>query len=295
MKFSVVIPTFNRADKIAHAIGCVIAQSYENWELLIVDDGSTDETEEVVRPFLSDDRIQYFFQNNRGVSAARNLGASKAKGGFLVFFDSDDWVETRWLEDFAESIDSCDNLVGYVSCGYYLAGKPFPPRRGREFSSEAYNSASGSFAIKKSVFNGVQGYDEELLQSENWELVARALAYCCREGLVVTSLPNSNLTWRHEKTRPEVAQRDLKRARTYLHLHKKYRLGGVLFHRRRRFLLGAAVNFARSGHLKESRKWFYQSFLRYPSIKAFLRIVCFEIPILRRRLWLSRKVAVVED
>lgn len=291
-RFSVVIPTYNRGPKVSQAIRCVIAQTFEDWELIVVDDGSIDNTSEIVSPFLEDDRVTYVCQKNKGVSAARNLGASKAKGTFLVFFDSDDESDCCWLEDFAEITYSQGSEVGFVSCGYNLVGKACPPRAGREFSSKPYNSASGSFAVRRSVFEDVGGYDECLHQSENWEFVARALCFCDSKGLAVLATPHCNITWNLEKTKSELAQRDFKRAKTYLHLHEKYRTGGVLFHRRKRFLLGAAVNFARSGSVKESRKWFYRSFINYPSLKALVRIVCFEIPILRRKIWLSRRFVI---
>lgn len=89
---SVIIPTYNRAHIISRAIDSVLKQTYSNWELIIVDDGSEDDTEEVVRRITKKNKgkIFYFKQQNKGVSAARNLGIRKANGDYISFLDSDD-------------------------------------------------------------------------------------------------------------------------------------------------------------------------------------------------------------
>lgn len=89
--FSIILPTFNRAYCLATAIQSVLDQSFESWELIIVDDGSTDDTQIIAEGFAnSDSRIQYLFQENSGASAARNYGIEKACGLYLAFLDSDD-------------------------------------------------------------------------------------------------------------------------------------------------------------------------------------------------------------
>ncbi|HPI71773.1 MAG TPA: glycosyltransferase family 2 protein [bacterium] len=85
---SVVIPTFNRADLLPAAIDSVLGQTYERLEILVVDDGSTDHTMEVLRPYA--DRIRVIAGEHRGPSAARNLGMRAATGEYLCFLDSDD-------------------------------------------------------------------------------------------------------------------------------------------------------------------------------------------------------------
>ena len=89
---SVVIPTFNRAGLIGRAIESVIAQVYQDWEIIVVDDGSTDETAAVVRGFAGrlGKRLSYIRQRNAGSSAARNRGIDESRGAFVAFLDSDD-------------------------------------------------------------------------------------------------------------------------------------------------------------------------------------------------------------
>jgi glycosyltransferase involved in cell wall biosynthesis len=87
--FSIIIPTFNRAHFIQNAIITVLNQSFEDFELIVVDDGSTDVTREVINSF-NDSRIKYFYQENKERSAARNNGISKSSGQYICFLDSDD-------------------------------------------------------------------------------------------------------------------------------------------------------------------------------------------------------------
>jgi glycosyltransferase involved in cell wall biosynthesis len=98
--FSIIIPTYNRAHIIRNVIEAVQLQSFLDFELIISDDGSTDNTEEIVTPLLKDSRIKYVAQSNKGVCAARNFGAKHANGKYLVFLDSDDTISEVWLKDF---------------------------------------------------------------------------------------------------------------------------------------------------------------------------------------------------
>lgn len=95
---SVVIPTYNRAAKVVEAIESVCAQTHSRWELIVVDDGSTDSTRaDIARGFGKDSRIKYVAQSNRGASAARNHGIALAKGEVIAFLDSDDLYFSGFL------------------------------------------------------------------------------------------------------------------------------------------------------------------------------------------------------
>ncbi len=82
---SIIIPTYNRADLIERAITSVVSQTYTNWELLIIDDGSTDNTKSIIEKYLSDKRIKYIYQENKGPGAARNNGIRKSLKSRLKF------------------------------------------------------------------------------------------------------------------------------------------------------------------------------------------------------------------
>ena len=156
--FSVVIPAYNRASSIGKIINAVIGQKSGDWELIIVDDGSTDETRKVVQSF-EDKRIRYHYQENAGVCAARNKGAKLANGRLLTFVDSDDWVSEDWLADFARVFE--EHQVDVVICDRTLTSEPGVARN---------RFLAGTFAISKALFLKVSGYDEAIRFGENTEL-----------------------------------------------------------------------------------------------------------------------------
>jgi glycosyltransferase involved in cell wall biosynthesis len=98
-KVSVIIPTYNRGYIVGEAIESVLSQTFDDFEIMVVDDGSTDNTRNVVN-FINDNRIKYFYKNNGGVSSARNMGLDKAAGEYIAFLDSDD----LWPENYLQTM-----------------------------------------------------------------------------------------------------------------------------------------------------------------------------------------------
>jgi glycosyltransferase involved in cell wall biosynthesis len=116
--FSIITPTFNRANMIGKAIESVINQTYANWEMIIIDDGSTDDTAQVIKKYtLNDHRIKYFYQNNQGRSAARNKGIDVAIGEYLSFLDDDDYYLEDFLFEFAIEIEKQKVKRPLLMCG----------------------------------------------------------------------------------------------------------------------------------------------------------------------------------
>jgi glycosyltransferase involved in cell wall biosynthesis len=103
--FSIILPTYNRASFLSQSIGSVIKQDYQDWELIVIDDGSTDHTKQVVNSF-KDQRIKYFYQENSERSAARNNGINQAQGAWLCFLDSDDEYLKQHLKIIHKEIES---------------------------------------------------------------------------------------------------------------------------------------------------------------------------------------------
>src|SRR5437763_11554370 len=101
--FSIIIPTYNRASMIEKTIQSALNQSYSDYEIIIVDDGSTDNTEQVVLS-IKDARIFYFKKENAERAAARNYGAHRAKGDYITFLDSDDVLYPSFLYNASETI-----------------------------------------------------------------------------------------------------------------------------------------------------------------------------------------------
>jgi len=123
---SVIIPTFNRARYVTKAIDSVLAQTYKDYEIIVVDDGSTDNTRQVLSPYM--ERIRYIYQDNAGVSAARNAGIRDAKGEWIAFLDSDD----LWLPRKLACQMDYMSIVGAKVCFTNVThtGEPGPLPRG---------------------------------------------------------------------------------------------------------------------------------------------------------------------
>ena len=95
---SVIIPVYNTAGYLKRCIDSVLGSSYEDWELILVDDGSTDHSLFICKQYCKADcRVKYFRQEHRGVSAARNRGATESQGIWIVFVDSDDYISPDFL------------------------------------------------------------------------------------------------------------------------------------------------------------------------------------------------------
>lgn len=115
-KISVIMPVYNTEQYVSRAIWSVLKQDYMNWELLIIDDGSTDGSATICKKFAdSDDRIILLHQNNAGQGVARNLALSKCNGNFVMFLDSDDWIDSDCMSFLLRNIIAYNADV--VECG----------------------------------------------------------------------------------------------------------------------------------------------------------------------------------
>ncbi|MHC4952028.1 MAG: glycosyltransferase family 2 protein, partial [Planctomycetota bacterium] len=129
---SVIIPTYNRQVHVIEAIDSVLSQTLADFEVLVIDDGSTDGTAEAVRA-IDDPRIRYFYKDNGGVSSARNMGIDKAQSRYVAFLDSDDLYTPEYLETMVSSLeDNPDYGVAYTA-----ATNHFPDGGVEEYRAEA--------------------------------------------------------------------------------------------------------------------------------------------------------------
>ena len=124
---SIIMPSYNTAKYIEESIKSVLAQTYTNWELLIVDDCSTDNTDEIVQPFLSDERVKYLKnEKNSGAAISRNRALREAKGKWIAFLDSDDLWMPEKLEKQIAFMKEHDYRFSYTDYRIQLNGEWLP-------------------------------------------------------------------------------------------------------------------------------------------------------------------------
>jgi glycosyltransferase involved in cell wall biosynthesis len=181
--FSIVVPTFNRGDLIEKTILTILEQNYTNFELIIVDDGSTDNTSEIVSA-INDERIKYFYKQNKERGAARNFGVLAAIGEYVTFCDSDDILYSDYLMNAFEFINNSKEVVNWMHLSYEILlenSKSIvmsidPENYILELAKGNPLSCMGIFVkssiIKVNLFNE----DRYLSGSEDWELWIRLAA-----------------------------------------------------------------------------------------------------------------------
>ncbi|WP_026488702.1 glycosyltransferase family 2 protein [Butyrivibrio sp. XBB1001] len=190
---SVIIATHNRAQYIARSIECILMQTWKNIELLIIDDGSTDNTEEIVNSF-NDQRIVYIKnETNKGVSYSRNRGIRASKGKYIVYQDDDDYCRLDKIEKQVLFMESQSKNVGMAYCmtlnyAWVLDGdltKPvirIPNFKDNKLGYQGFIFprllrknfvACTSMIIKRECFDKVGLFDESLFAYEDWDMTLR--------------------------------------------------------------------------------------------------------------------------
>jgi Glycosyl transferase family 2 len=183
MLFSVIIPTYNRASLLRTALDSVFTQTFKDYEIIVVDDGSTDETSIVVSSY--GDRIRYFQQQNKGPGAARNLGAEHGTGEYFAFLDSDD----LW---FPWTLETYQKLIMQHQRPAFLAGQPLRFREEKELQTAVASKpkatvfpdylASGdewrwwgvsSFVVRRDAFETAGMFTDEWVNGEDADLALR--------------------------------------------------------------------------------------------------------------------------
>ena len=149
MKFSVIIPLYNKAPYVKKALESVCRQTYSDYELIVINDGSTDDSCMIAEKYLQGmDGINYrlITQENAGVSAARNNGVAASSGEYIAFLDADDWWEPTYLEKMAKLIEDYPE-AGLYACNYVY----YKPGKTRVAVS---NIATGYFNYPKAYYEG---------------------------------------------------------------------------------------------------------------------------------------------
>jgi glycosyltransferase involved in cell wall biosynthesis len=188
--FSIIIPLYNKALYIEKAIQSVLVQTYQKFELIIVDDGSTDNSLEIVKNFqFSTFDFKLIEQQNSGVSTARNNGVKAAKYDYIAFLDADDWWDEHFLEEMKALIEAFPDAAMY-GCSYFIVKNgrnrispiALPPNFSLGYIDyiKTY-SDSGFFmpitsitaVLKKSVFDEIDGFKPQLKLGEDFDVWMR--------------------------------------------------------------------------------------------------------------------------
>jgi glycosyltransferase involved in cell wall biosynthesis len=162
---SIITPTYNRAVLVQTTIKSIQAQTFTDWELIVVDDGSTDDTEQAIQPFLKDPRISYVKKANSGQAASLNVGVGYARGEFITFLDSDDEAYPEWLQTVSSEIKNDTGIACSCAIRKFMDGSIIEEDLG-EFhlfgEKMMLKFTCGSLFIRKELFNAIGGYDAEL-------------------------------------------------------------------------------------------------------------------------------------
>ena len=182
-RVSVIIPAFNRWRLLAEAIDSVLAQSYRDFELIVVDDGSTDATASELAKLAS--RLQFFVTERRGVSAARNLGVSQSRGHYIAFLDSDDlWLnsklerQTRFMDEHPE-FHICQTDEIWIRNGVRVNPRAVHQKPTGDIFSRSLKLclvSPSAVMMTKALFERTGGFDEAFPVCEDYDLWLRISA-----------------------------------------------------------------------------------------------------------------------
>jgi glycosyltransferase involved in cell wall biosynthesis len=203
---SVVIPTYNRAAYVRACVESVLAQTFDDYEIIVIDDGSTDNTRDLLQPWIRTGKISYYYQDNKGPSGARNAGFNRAAGELIAFLDSDDlWPpdklewQVRYMREHPDA--------GVVGGGYEVFDESTPKKRppalqeGDISFEDAFGGGfcfvnAGATLIRAGILRKAGGFDERCRLSEDLDLWLKLL----REGCRIVRVPRLALYYRSHST-----------------------------------------------------------------------------------------------
>lgn len=273
-EFSVIITTYNRVLTLGRAIESAIQQTFPAKDIIVVDDGSTDNTADLVKNFPN---VRYCYQINQGVSSARNRGAEEATGNWLIFLDSDDELDVGGLNAFQEEIKlNCG--IKIFQAGFEKVNKEkrltYLPKKGHYLPT-----LSGSYVLEKTLFAEIGGFDHRLNFSENTELFHRLNVRQIKIGLI------SKVTLKYYENILGSSKNLQKMTDSLLLILEKH--DQTLSERVKwLYLQIIAVNFLRFGEYQNARIYLWKA-LTYNRIKlnTFLRLILAYIPFLAKLIY----------
>ncbi|MFI5451274.1 glycosyltransferase family 2 protein [Pedobacter sp. UC225_61] len=172
---SIIIPTYNYGALIGETLQCVLQQTYSNWEVIIIDDGSTDNTQDVIQPFIIDERFIYYKQENKGLPAARNAGINIAKGEYIQFLDADDLLSKEKIAIQVKYMQEREWLhISYTNGLYFKEKNVHETYANRRMTQSAWIpklNGKGMNIITELVERNIMPVNSALLKREVFSLV----------------------------------------------------------------------------------------------------------------------------
>jgi glycosyltransferase involved in cell wall biosynthesis len=181
-KVSVIIPAYNYADYTVNAVESVLAQTFHDYEIIVVNDGSTDETEKKLRRFIADRRIIYIYQENHGVAHARNTGIKNSFGEYVAFLDCDDLYMPDKLERSVQALDKNQSLSFIYTPVLFVSesGRTLGRDREKCYSGKVFDRLilnnfirNSTAVIRRHCFDKIGLFDEALFYTADWEMWLR--------------------------------------------------------------------------------------------------------------------------
>ena len=276
---SIIIPTYNRAYIISRAIQSVLNQTYRDFEVLVIDDGSTDNTSEIVKSF-NDKRLRYIRHGeNRGVAAARNTGIMSAEGKYIAFQDSDDEWFPEKLEKQMAVFTTTSPQIGVMYTGFLLiegnTKTRIPSSKVTKKEGNIYNSllrgnfvSPGASIVKRECFTKAGMFDEHYVPLEDWEFWLRISRHyhfkCVDEPLLITyHMPdsissNQNAALRAHRLILEKYYEDIKKDKKTLAIYFS-KIGDLLCF---------------NGELNQGREYLLKAFTAFPlNVKPMMAVL----------------------
>jgi glycosyltransferase involved in cell wall biosynthesis len=182
-KVSVIIPTFNRFSFLKKTVDSVLNQSYQEFELIIIDDGSTDNTKELIKAYGR--QLKYIYQENKGPAGARNRGIKESNSGFICFLDSDDrWDKHKLAIQLKAMQENPDYLISHTQEIWYRQGKLLNQKdKHKKFPGYIFDKCLPICAVgistvmaRRELFEEVGLFDESLPCCEDYDLWLRVSA-----------------------------------------------------------------------------------------------------------------------
>ena len=182
---SIIVPCFKQAEYLPEALNSLIAQTFENWEAIVVNDGSPDHTEEIALAYAAKDpRIKYLPLENGGVARARNRGIAIAQGEYILPLDADDTIAPTYLEKAKAALDNNPALKA-VYCQAQLFGSQKGPWgvKYRDYKTLlVVNSIFVTTLFRKADAEAIGGFDEKMISGhEDWDFFIRRQRKSCSE------------------------------------------------------------------------------------------------------------------